>query len=773
MSTTTIKVPGLDEDQVNEMAKKCNASEQLLEMFAALPSSGSNPVGKVARAALENQIKGATPGKHSQPWPQKSGPSFRSIFFPKYDKVAYQDDIKDETKLKDGWWADFAVAVICQAIHHIVSDIDLDKKKIDKDVDKRNKTLHEKIAKWYGHVFKHEDTNFHTAYKATSDIKGAKDCYKHCLTSNAWINIKKVQAKNGTWTNAAWEIYHHYIKLSILGASDDEIKDVIKEQQDKGLEVPDAKVAYSSDWRKYDDWMQPNALSRSDIDDEAHEGITANVCTSFPGSNGPSCMDNENSFEFTAHDQPGDKYLDHHSSSCFTKNTQVLMGDGTLKAIKDIKPGEKVSTPHGKAVVALVARPLRYDRTLYSLNDLPFAFTDIHPFPSAANDKAILSIKPERLRKKTPTFAMQGVDKLVSGKALKLFNAGKKTLKIKKIQAHKATDKKEELYDLILLPNEYGTPNHRYIIGTEDTQIVVFSEIPHFEKDPVVATCVMSMFDQAMDDLRATTQKVDKNTYPETIAQAMNYVSSNLVHKTMQAFSFDAQQELQIPEWQDRVKQLMPQFSNGQPYLDWRLGKAWELLLAHHTQELKGMIDLGWRKFSNLPASKLPLMTLTLMDVTSFCPIKNPIKLVVAIKRQSNVLFRFTILEKPTSNQSYIHLFREVVSFTKLSKNLNLVVKGFIEKDEQREKIFSGQMFLTPGIANNYQKRQIRLFDKHEKECGRLLLDIRLTNESLHLMEEKAKKKWHKTNQFQFAEQLGIACGKVLGDELSHILPLL
>ena len=103
------------------------------------PSFAENPVGKVARKALDNQLMGSLPTK------------YRKIFFPSYAAVPYQNNITNvltdlsssgipneprnkQTELTDLYrvfcgkqltadldchffWSEFSVAVLCQSIY--------------------------------------------------------------------------------------------------------------------------------------------------------------------------------------------------------------------------------------------------------------------------------------------------------------------------------------------------------------------------------------------------------------------------------------------------------------------------------------------------------------------------------------------------------------------------------------------------------------------------------------------------------------------------------
>ena len=160
-------------------------------------------------------------------------------------------------------------------------------------------------------------------------------------------------------------------------------------------------------WRKYFVWYQPNNLDHNDVDSEARAGeLTSGL---FPSRSGyASVMKEDNSSEFMARSQPGIKYYKEPPSSCLSGNTLVIMASGDLKTIKDIQAGEKIKTFSGTSQVRLVSTPKTGDRSVYKINDLPFYFTEAHPFLHFSKKPCYVAVAPLKLLNNVPLLGQYG-----------------------------------------------------------------------------------------------------------------------------------------------------------------------------------------------------------------------------------------------------------------------------------------------------------------------------------------------------------------------------
>ncbi|MEV0728480.1 hypothetical protein [Polymorphospora sp. NPDC050346] len=275
--------------------------DPLAALFAALPAQASNSVGGTARSVLVNRLKGVTPGSHTQAWPLKAQPTFRAIFFPSYAPVPLEGDVAAVTGLPDQWWSDLVVALLARAVYDVsaVERGHVDVGAVDAAVAAAGATLSPRLVDWYGHVLSVAFPPVASALAALPDRAAALDAYAGHLTSPDWVGMKRLQWLGGTWVGADWELFHHWVKLALLGASDDRVAGVITAAAGLGLPVP-ARVGAAA-WRSYLAWMTPSSIGPADVEGDARPGLLG--CAALSG-----CFAEENSVEFMARSQPGGRY---------------------------------------------------------------------------------------------------------------------------------------------------------------------------------------------------------------------------------------------------------------------------------------------------------------------------------------------------------------------------------------------------------------------------------------------------------------------------------
>ena len=74
--------------------------------------------------------------------------------------------------------------------------------------------------------------------------------------------------------------------------------------------------------------------------------------------------------------------------SCFTRETFILMADGALKPIDEVKKGEKVQAPGGILNTVIDTRVAPYTGVQYSINGSELFVTGGHPFKTKDGWKA-------------------------------------------------------------------------------------------------------------------------------------------------------------------------------------------------------------------------------------------------------------------------------------------------------------------------------------------------------------------------------------------------
>ncbi|HYP00216.1 MAG TPA: hypothetical protein VER76_08500, partial [Pyrinomonadaceae bacterium] len=456
---------------------------QVGTLAAALPPDGANPLGHGARAVLVNKMKGATPGHDLGVFGQRVK-AFKDIFFANYAYNPEEAQVNAYTGLTDAFWSDMAAAALCQQMYHVTSKIRpkilIDK--INGNLGAWNANLRGRVARFYAHMARVVDGNIKTALAAFPDEpsrKQAREYYMLGLTSDSWINAKVTQQASGNWTNQDWELFHHWIKLAALGASDQEIDDVITRASAKGLPVPSSLAAGA--WRSWSVWFGNN-IGYGDVG-EATEPILRT--TSAPVKKYATRMAEGYSYAFTANGQPGTAYRETPSGgSCFAPGAKVLMADGTLKNIETVAPGEQVRTPDGTREVLLRAAPLRGARSLYRIGEAAFAFTATHPFiiydgrPETVG--VYTAVNPEALARALPMLAQLGIRPMSADPPPPLVAYAAGTVEPYRPENIRLDPnlKPDSLFDLVLDVDLDG--RSEYFVGDETIQLLVSSEVPRY-----------------------------------------------------------------------------------------------------------------------------------------------------------------------------------------------------------------------------------------------------------------------------------------------------
>ena len=329
-------------------------------------------------------MKGNLPGRHSEPYYSDEGDTFRNIFYPSYSSVPYEGNVNDVTGLSSSFWSDFAVAVLCQSMYWQTSEVrvNLDVGKINSAVTNYNNSVKAKAVAWYAYVIFHDFMNY------KGNLNSAKQVYMEQLNSDHWVTYKKQQFIDGSWNNPDWELFHHWVKLSALGATDTEISNLIGALKQKGLIIESDVDA--SHWRSYFVWYHPDTLDHHDVDSEARNGELETIYIHVLIGQG-SWAKEENSIEFIAQSQPGSKYLA-QSSSCISANACVLMASGVFKPVKDIRAGQMVKTHLMDPVEFSWCLLLKQETGLCTESTICL-FTSLKPTPFSASPKILAMLQ--------------------------------------------------------------------------------------------------------------------------------------------------------------------------------------------------------------------------------------------------------------------------------------------------------------------------------------------------------------------------------------------
>ncbi len=363
-----------------------------------------------------NKMRSALPGNVSRM--VGTGPSFRSVFFPNWRSDPLLP-LVGNTGLDDGWWSNFSIAVLCQAITEMGSKIrgQMLADKIDSDVTAFNNTLRGRSARTYARVLAETFDPLVSLLRQVNPST-AKGQFRQSLLDN--VLTRQLWYQAGMWQSPDWEMFNQYAKYIALGASDAEVDTLIRDLEARGLPIPWAVGV--NEWRSYAQELRNKPyVTVDDIRSESAGAITETLYE--PNLAGTlTAMPNGYCFEFTASSQPGNPYRQAPGGCCFTGDTQVLNGNGDPVPLRHIRPGDTVLTRDGTATVAFVPRPLRSGRRLYRLAGGGPVFTETHPFLNGAPPDpvtpAVLALAPRSLAWSVPTLSEDGIGTLATGATL-------------------------------------------------------------------------------------------------------------------------------------------------------------------------------------------------------------------------------------------------------------------------------------------------------------------------------------------------------------------
>ena len=576
-----------------------NISDPLFNLITNTPSISTNPVGSVSRDALVSKLKGATPGRHSEAFYMPSGKLFKTIFFPNHSPASYEGDVVGVTSLDDNWWSNFSIAVLCQSMYYQTSDLrpQLLIDNIKTAVDTFNGALRDKAVQWYTHVLRKDYVKY------TGDFQEAKNIYISQICTSSWVTYKMKQYNDGTWLNPSWEEFHHWVKLSALGASDAEINKVINDLKALGLRIfSDVDIGT---WCTYLVWYNPSALDHGDVDSDARQGELEEVY--MPSMQGMgSYMKEENSFEFTANSQPGSQYRSVPSSSCFIAGTKVLMADGVLTEIQHIMMGDMVASPRGPRKVMFTSSPMRNGRTLFSINNHhDFWFTATHPFINAhcssSKQPYYLAKSPLQLAHAVPTLSGKGIGHLGVGSHL---NYSKGEVEVYSIQKQHS-DVEEPLYDLILEPDCTG--QFEYFVGDGDVQFCVASELPSFSMatttEKLACVTIFDAIQASLKPLQSMHISMSSQLFRQKLDFIANQLSASLFcdcinNSTLKASAAQKFKTANV-DFAEYLKEAAAMFISADGKYSYVAGEAFAHLSSSKLFcQLSSMLDLGFRNSS-------------------------------------------------------------------------------------------------------------------------------------------------------------------------------
>ena len=755
-----------------------SVSDSLKHVIVTYPGIGTNPYGKLSKKAFVSKLKGRLPGKHTKAWydPSPRRP-FRSIFFHSYSPAEYERDISGVTGLDDNWWSKFSVAVLCQSIYHQTKDTRnrVSIGAVNRDVDSFNKTLRSKAVTWYTHILAKE----FPLYPNHTDLKA----YISVITGEPWASYHQKKLVDGTWKNPEWDLFHHWVKLSALGASDAKISDTMDKMRKAGLTIPDSVSARS--WRNYiTPWMNPDRVNHFDVDREARGPQLETAYYPSPGGF-PAVIKEENSSEFMANGQPGSKYRHSTGGSCFTGDTLVFMADHTSKPISKIRSGDKVMSTIGSRTVAFVSKPLRLGRTLYSINGCSFKFTETHPFinpkyletTAMTTEPYVLAINPHRLAIRIPPMAWCGCDTLKVGSFL--CGPGY-TTKVERLDEYESTEEEEStvMYDLILEPDDTG--HFEYFVGG-DTKFLVASEIPQLSSPTPFTLSATNAILLAVNESRAKIKETFGHYGPMKFREEM--------YKFVTLFTFHSRPKWNVHKvpasnvsskdftslkFPSAMQDLMKIFSEGEIEYDFVAGELFEVLLEKHGEELHQLIRLGYRVFPD--DHKCGILALSLFDFKyshlaqySECTDRLDEKLTIHVTVENhNSIIR--PIEEYASTVHTHHFDSIIYVDMRNHSDMQEIEVKFEFFRQQNTKHFTAVQYIQLKPVSPYCRFETTAWrHEHTEVVGTFSFDMRMISEEACEYEKEAGKNWTDDKALAYGEILGKSFGQFIEDACDKI----
>ena len=418
-------------------------SPALTSLIDALPYYGDPDFEAAHRGALTNLLEVNMPNSGIAAQPDQAGvgyysvyaysgsfSGYQSFFFSGISQTSPAASVADvvlaeNQNMHDAWWGNYAVSVLTDAIR-LTIPITLDTGKLAGDLSNANAAFLPCLAGSYYAVYQN---GFSPTANALGVIVSTGQTQQACTSLQSLIssgqftaNVNQAISLGGDSTAAAvWFLFNLWITLKALGCSN--VDGAISQFSTAGLNVP-AEVGPQSWWNGgYTSWY--SALSGSDLAGLFQPAITADMPETETSSIGDDTQPFEQDVSLSdGYSQSlcywsGINWYKPQSSSCFGKGTGVLMADGSVQPIEDVRMGDELHTNSGTAKVILVESPPRANRLLYRINGLNVYATAGHPFRSAADASAArCTVEPWSLADTAQTMMFDGIDALAPGSRL-------------------------------------------------------------------------------------------------------------------------------------------------------------------------------------------------------------------------------------------------------------------------------------------------------------------------------------------------------------------
>jgi hypothetical protein len=492
------------------------------------------------------------------------------------------------------WWGTFGLAVLTDAAR-LSPGLSVDTGHLSSDMASYQATLLSALSATvlgvYQAGFAPTATALGTITTAAGQAPAALAQLTAALTSQQFTaNVNQSLAMGGNSTSAAtWFLYNLWITLKALGAPD--VDGVIGQAQAAGLQVP-AEVGPGSWWTGgYGSWFLP--ITGTDVTPQAGPTLGADMPetgTSYNGQWGSSVPFYPpavgNGYASSLCFWGGLSVYNPPSDSCFGRGTGVLMADGSVRRVEDVRVGDEVRSTLGPRRVVLVEAPLRAGRTLYRVNGLDVFATAGHPFRTVANTgPARVAVDPWALVDLAPTTAGGGVGPLAPGVAL----AGADLAGPREVVVHEVTpvpdryaDDGERVYDLVLESWERGHAS--CYVGGPALFVAADPETSDPLYDIPTTLAIVAAMEVAVESCRAH------------VADPARALSARVAGLSVRDAAGEALRTVSAPQGRPRLPAIPgPAFYMRDGAWDAHASLLEAHLVRHHARRLRREIATGWR----------------------------------------------------------------------------------------------------------------------------------------------------------------------------------
>jgi hypothetical protein len=456
---------------------------------------------------------------------------------------------------------------------------------------------------------------------AADIVPGAAGEYIALITDEAWITAKMESEVSGTWTDAAWEMFHHAVKILSLGGTKDQVTaafariQAFSQSQQNGPLLP--AEADKDTWHSYRGFIGNPVLT---IDDFAADGGARLTQPSYDASSTPWPSGSGNPDALAKAFVSSMPYSWH--GSCFSPATRVLLADGSDRALGEIAPGDRVWTPEGPASVRVAERVLQGRRALFCLDTSTMAFTDAHPFVDGETGGS-LAVQGARAARFAPGIDHRGVWPLAPGATVVAVDrrGQQRRRRVETVTLdHAPVDPTRELIGLVVAPSAAGFPAYAVGDGGSSDFFLVRSEVLRFEEHPFGTVAGLGMFlaaAEALGPALATVERQDDPLLVHTVDAILPRVISDAVAAVASEDGTVIPDVVDPTPLHEQLDAIMAGFHDRDGRYDWRLGALQGAIAQTALVRLDHVVRSGWRPFLAAAPSERAGVAVTLHDLVA------------------------------------------------------------------------------------------------------------------------------------------------------------